>query len=438
MMRRLNLHMHHTTQHAALRIAGLRVLALALLLPVGGGVAASAHAAGLGGSTQQSFDLSATAEYDTNPAMLPEPFDDPVWMAVVTPGYNVLWSDGTSSLELDASLRLQRPSTEGVVFNREDPSVNLSWQRLGAASELNLSAGYVEASTRFTELEDTGQIFRDATRTNQSLSGSWLYRQNARAAFTLQAQYQDATFDAPEGDTSQPNNGLLNDTESASIGASQAYQASEGVSVIFQAGISRVMPDLTANSNLLLVESELQSLGVGVEWEINDAYSLQVSGSQVWVELDGTPRPSAAWNGDVSFSYESERLKWSLAAAQATTPSGLGIFLENTSANALLSYRLSEVTTWGASASWRENRGGGLDGRTAFANLDNRFGFAEVWLSRDLSERWTIKASYRYREQEGGLGFGVGLVDLAPGEVLTTEGQVVSIALNYQPQLRRP
>ena len=392
--------------------------------------AANAVQADLGGASQQTMTLSASGEHDTNPAMLPDASADAVWVGVVTPGYNLLWSDGENYIEFDAALRLQRPSREDVVFNREDPTLSVGWGRKNDLGELALSAAYNEASTRLTELEDTGQIFRDGTRRDRSVSGNWSRRLNERAGFGLQAQDRSSSFIRPAGQPEdQPVKQFLNDTENASISANHAYQVAQGLAVTLQASASRVKPEVTDNPNLLLGTSDLQALGLGVDWDINDLFSLQVNAAQVWVDLPNAPRTGAEWNGDVAFGYESERFEWSVSAARQTTPSGIGAFLENTSASLSLSHRLSEVSQWGASANWRENRGG-------LQSLDNTFGFGELWISRDLSERWTVRATYRYREQDGGAQFGL----VAPEEtgLDITRGQVVSVSLNYQPNLARP
>jgi hypothetical protein len=359
--------------------------------------------------------------------MLPDSLADNIWMAVVTPGYNLLWSDGRNAFTLDASLRLQRPSEQGVVFNREDPSLSLNWQRNTELTQLSLTGSYLEASTRLTELEDTGQIFADATRRNKSLNAAVARALSERAVFGIDATYSRSEFVPVDGGSAQPQN--LQSFESATLGLSHGYEISDSLELLFQASIAQVEPLDAIEGSQFAGGSDFQSLGVGVDWEINDLFGFQATIAQVWVELDNSPRAEADYNGELALTYASERFQWDLTAGRTTAPSGIGGFLENNSVQFSLEHQLSERSRWGASASWRENSGG-------VRGLNNSFGTGALWVAGDLSERWSVRAAYTYREQDGGLRFATG--DSLDDPFDITRGQMVSVTLTYEPNLTLP
>ncbi len=364
----------------------------------------------LGGNTDQSFSLEMLGELNDNPLMIPNDESESVGMFVVTPGYSFGWSDGQNRLRIDAALRIQRPDSEDSVFNRDDPTLTLEWERKSENLTYGIDAGFAEASTRLTELEDTGRIFQDGTRQDGSVDGFVSYALDDRTSLGASASWQDVSFDLDN----------FNDFESTGARVDITHALSPRANLVLFGRTNRVETEETLLRPLPgPATSKLLASGFGIDWDASESFNLEANISQVWVETDDT---EAELNGELTMAYQSPLFLWELSAGRSTTPSGVGGFIEADSLQLRLVKSLSSESRIGAQGSYRDIS----DPRRG---TENEVGTGTLYYERNLTPRWSLRTSWSYREQEGGIP--VALLDGSP----ITRGQTLSVGFTYAPQL---
>ena len=359
-------------------------------------------------NVRHDYRLTSEAEYDSNPAFVPDDLAEHVWRGVVTPGYQLKWKEGKQEVEVDATLRVQRSSDERLSFNREDPSASVVWRTLGPRSEFSVDARYREASTRITEFEDSGVLLRDGTREEADAGVAWEYRLSERLLLSSQGRYSDVAFEEAN----------LIGFESLTAGLTLGYRVSSRLQPYLQAGYTRQSTETAPGLNQR-PDSELAFAGAGLSVQLSRRLEFDASASATRIEIDTASTPTLpaaaerplldgeAWNGQAALSYAGERGDVSLSASRTTAPGGVGGFIEADTVGARASYQLGEFTRAGLSASLRTNDG----------PIGNELRSAGIWAERRLAPAWRLRAEATYREREGRL---------------TASGTLVNLSLVYE------
>lgn len=346
------------------------------------------------------FDLDTSAEYNSNPALVPDAIAEPVWLGIATPQFTTYRSVDGHSLELEAALRLQRSSDEDLSRNREDPKVGLTWNRAGERSNLLASALYEESSTRLTELEDTNLVLLDGTRSDLSANLEWTYQLSRRQEFEATATLTDATFE----------NSPLVDFESLTGSLGYSVRATESLRPFVNLTAVRFVPDEEGAAGRPVAESEMVGLGLGLSVQLNSFWTVEATGSAV--RLDSNPSADAAvpfdpdtaapvdagataldgdaWNAEARVEYRGARTRFSASGGRTTAPSAAGAPVEADVANIMLSRDTSAVSQVGLSVQWRRNSGA----------VENEISGGELYYERRLSETWTVRSAWAYRERQ--------------------------------------
>lgn len=349
---------------------------------------------------QQNFAVTAGAEYDSNPVMVTSDGRS-VWRGLVTPDYQLKWKQDENEVLGKARLNLERSSDTELSDDREDPSLSLQWTGANPRGEVWIAGAYDEQSTRVTELDDTGELRPDATRTRWAVNSGWDRAVTERTQLGIDVGYQDLSYDV---DT-------FTDYTNADVGLTLSYLLSEVISPYFKLGASRYEPDETTATE---DSADRYSSFAGVEWQLNEFIGSDLYAGAVYVD-DEIYGNDTNWNGGADLTYKNEKLEGRLGYARETDASGAGGYEEADTVGASFTYNYSLLTRLGGSTDWRKNR----------STLDNDTVRVELWADRDLAEFWTIRASWRFRQEDGSGQF------RPQGEQGKAEANIVMFSLRY-------
>lgn len=327
------------------------------------------------GRFQHDLSAALSAEYDSNPA-LSASSASAIWRFSASPGYQVSGVDGADEWHARLGLRLERSSDAAVSADREDPSLSLSWTRLAPAGQFSLAASYEQASTRVTELQDTGRVSADGSRTAQSLSANWLGELNERNSLSLTGSYADTRY----------SGGGLSDYANLNLGATLTRAWSDLASSYLRLSATRYLPgsgDASHSYDAL----------VGLSLTRSERLNLDLRGGLNRTSNSGG---NIAWQGGITLGYDyAPRSRLALELGRSTSSSGAGGFVTTDHFTGGWNQALSERGSAGMDLSWRNSR-------SATPSTTRQL---TLWASRELNPFWGLRLSYLYKQREGtGLG----------------------------------
>jgi hypothetical protein len=299
------------------------------------------------------------------------------------------WKRDRDEVRAEAALHLERTSDTDISGDREDPSLSLEWKRANPRGEFRLSGVYEEASTRITELNDTGRLFADGTRTVSALGSGWNHYLSERSQISLTGLHSQVRYDG--GDFTDY------DLAEADLNYSFSWNASMVPYVLLSA--ARYEPETQLDN-----PSERYRLMPGLQFSLGENVDLDVSGGAVQLEGESS---DSDWNASALLHYTGERSRLELKYARTTESSGAGGFTSADTAFAQFAYEYSERTSYGVSGYWRKNR-----------SLDlAESAVLEIWASRKLTAYWTCRLSSQFKRRDGRE---------------QSHAQVVSLSFNYR------
>ncbi|MFY9328483.1 MAG: hypothetical protein WAO76_10755 [Georgfuchsia sp.] len=331
--------------------------------------------AALAGEFQQSITLPMTLEYDSNPAMSVTDKKG-VTRAILTPDYNLTTNYGIDEYKLGLGLRVERSSDQEISVNRDDPSLSLGWQRQTEAGGFGLVAKYAEASTRFTELQESGLVQVDGTRTTYTVGGNWSKALSERSTLAADAEYKDVAYDG--------GGGTLIDFTNTSAGLTYSRVLNEHIEPFMRTTVSHYEP---SSSALLSSSFNFVSVMGGVNWKLSE--NLDWTGQAGPTRISGQTTDSG-WQGSVILHYLGRHHDALLDVGRYVSASGEGGFVEVDQVKGTWGYAIDELTRAGLEASRRRNR-------SIIPNTVQMYG---VWASRELSPFWHARLSYQYKQRK--------------------------------------
>lgn len=349
----------------ALRATGV-AMAILVLLPSGAVYAAS---------WQKAIALPMTVEYDSNPR-LDTDNQKAVTRTIIAPDYSLVGAFGRDELRLGMGLHLERSSDQSIVLDREDPNVQLGWQRESETGGFGLTAKYAESSTLSSALEETGVVASDGTQKKYALAGNWSAAISERNTLASDTEYTSVNYDIDS----------LTSYDALSTSLSWNYAWSARVEPFTRFAVSRYEP----TGGPAAASSNNYSPTAGLQFKISE-------------RLEGTLRAGinrgtgddsgASGQGGFELHYIGERFDTSIDAGRSTVASGEGGFVEVNQLRGTWSYAVDETSRVGVDAAWQDSKG-----RTP--NTMRQFG---AWASRELSLLWVARLSltYKQRQQDG-------------------------------------
>ncbi|HEX8981101.1 MAG TPA: hypothetical protein VF811_15450 [Parasulfuritortus sp.] len=340
------------------------------------------------GTLQKTVSLPLSVDYDSNPRMTSS--GSSVWRTSVSPKLKLDYVMDVDELSADLAVDEVRSSDTTLSANRTDPYVLLNWQHQMNKGNFSFSGKYDRASTRTTELQDTGYVLTDSTRTTKSLFTDGQYLISERTSLAGHLQYDRISYSS---------NSLTN-YKTTSGSATLNYSWTERIQPFFSLYATRYDQDVSSAT------SSTQYMGQGgVKWLFSDTWDATVFvGAQ---RYSGNQTGSGAVGG-VGIHHAGDRSDLGFKLNHMVAPSGLGGFVKADQATGYWSYSLSEQNRTGADLSWHKTQD--FD-RVTISQVG-------VWLSHEISQDWSTKLTYRHRtrDQSGS----------------TTQSDMIGLSLAYQ------
>lgn len=341
------------------------------------------------GTWQKSVSLPLAVDYESNPRMSAS--GNSVWRTSVSPGLKLDYVMDIDQLSANLSLHEVRSSDTTISANRTDPNVLLSWQHELSKGGFSLSGKYDRASTRLTELEDTGYVLTDNTRTDKSVFADGQYLISERTSLAGHLQYDRITYSS---------NSLTN-YKTTSGNMTLNYAWTERVQPYVTVFATRYEPDATT-----VASSSTQYMAQGgLKWLFSDTWDGTVFGG---AQRFSGGRTGSGAVGGLGVHYQGDHSDLSFKLSHSVTPSGLGGFVKADQANGSWSYSINERNRTGADLAWRKNQ-----------DLNQvTISHVGLWFSHAISPVWSTKLSYQHkiRNQSGN----------------TTQSDMIGLNLAYQ------
>ncbi len=353
--------------------------ALALLLP----------AAARADRFEHGLTAAVASEYDSNPA-LSATTSTGVWRYSLVPGYSLNRVSGADVWNARLGLRLERSSDADLSIGREDPSLSLAWMRQTPTGSFGVSADYEETSTRVAELQDSGLVAADGSKIGNNFAATWSQALDERGTLSLNLGHAGISY----------RGGSLTDYATLSAGATLSRARDERTSHYLRFSAARYTPESGG------ADSDSFDFLAGMRLSRSERLNLDLSAG-----INRTVAQTAknGWQGSVKLNYAlDERSAFSFDLGRSVASSGVGGFVESDVLNASWHRALSDKQSIGASWSKRRSQAAAT-GDTAQLNL---------FASRALGEAWSLRASYLYKQAQG-------------GGVAAASGHVLSLTLSY-------
>lgn len=256
------------------------------------------------GSWEHSVNVSASAEHDSNPAMLASS-ESSVWRARLAPSYTLNSTYGRDAYAATLGLLVEDSSDERLSRKRQDKSGSLHWGRTLDAGNVRIGASADEASTRATEFEDSGNVSRESTRRNYSFSMHTLNEVSARTTLAIGAKHNEAKYE----------DGTFNDyvTQIADLGLNHAV--SEYVSTTSRLLATHFEPRAHGTS------SKTYSLSLGLAAKPTEQFSWS---AQYGLRHSYAETKSEGSDGSLSMQWLGATNDFSFSISRQFSPSSIG------------------------------------------------------------------------------------------------------------------
>jgi hypothetical protein len=319
---------------------------------------------------QQALALSSSIEHDSNLRM--SAAKQSVTRTILKPAYTLTNMLGADQFDARLGLGIERSSDRRVSNNREDPNLMLGWQRPLATGELGLTARYEEASAQQTQLQETGLVTTDDTRTSWSLGGRWQTALTERATLATNLDYQNVSYDG----------GTLTNYENHSASLNLGYAWSETVEPFLLAAASHYKP-----SRATVATSDSYSLQGGAKVKLADNWEWQFQAGRNRVDARTSDN---SWLGNTNLGYTGRRHDLALSAGRSVNSSGEGGFVQSDQLRGTWGYAYDELTRLRLEATWQKSRG-------LQPNTMRQLGASA---NRDLSPFWRANLYYSHKQRD--------------------------------------
>lgn len=337
---------------------------------------------------QQALSVNLLTEHDDNPTLAAGAATG-IWRLALTPSYQMSRSAGLDTWNARLGLRLERASDSAVSADRQDPSLSLNWQRATPTGSYGLAAAYEKLSTRVSELQDTGLVSADGSRSSTTLSANWSRALDERNTLSFSGGHSSVAY-----------SGGLNDYATVNAQATLSHVTDERTDPYLSLSTSRYLPETGGAS------STSYDMVAGVHLKFSERLEV---GARAGLNTTRAQTERSGWQGGIKLDYaQGSRTNLSANLSRSVTASGIGGFVEADQFTGGWRRALSDTDSAGLDLSWRKNRSGAL-GTTSQISL---------WASRELAPLWGLRLAYLYKQREGG-----GLADAS--------AHVLSVTLSY-------
>jgi hypothetical protein len=330
-------------------------------------------------AADQSVTLQTGVEHDTNPALRASGATPSITRYRLTPQYQKQWGSELDAYTLSARVLFERSSDTAVSQNRQDPSLDASWQRQTSRGSFRLQGSLASASARSAALADTGQVVQDGTRISRSIKSDYSHALTEVDTLNLGANYQAVSF------TKQSQTNYRETSASLKYGRQIAEKTDafvEGVASRYEPGAQTTLTSPSASSK--------QTVSFGLRHQLASKFNLQGQAGLLRIPGNGSSTKSGqGWQGSLSLNHQGDRFSGSLQAGRAGSVNNLdGGYVVTDSLRVQESYLLAEDTQIGAQASFQRTNSVTTSKSTS----------AGVDLNQRLGEFWRLNVNVLHRE----------------------------------------
>lgn len=315
----------------------------------------------------QDASVTLGTDFDTNPIMSED--SQSIWRYTISPRYSISANQDQNRWYSNAAIRFQRSSDKEISVDREDPTINIGWDRDYDRGRFGLIANYNKTSTRITEFDGTGLVVNDGSSTNRSVGADWQHLLNEKLSLTLGSRLLKTKFSGGSGFT---------DLSIKSINSSLSYSLTESVSPFVQFGYTELdnrasNVDIIKSQNYMLGANFTPSANLNLTAALGITHISDVGNSEV---------------GNASFNYLGERYQFRGSAERTVSASSLGVFQESDRYSLGYAYDLSEKSRIGTDFILRKNN----------TVTDIKTRQLSGFYTRELTEYWQMRLFLQLRE----------------------------------------
>lgn len=320
------------------------------------------------------YYLPVSTEYNSNIQMV-EKNKNSIQLYKFTPRFTAIARDELNSINFGGSLGVERSSDRNLSEDREDPNLNLGWQRDFSKGSLNLSTAYNKSSTRTSEFTKSGLVFSDGSAISRSYNLGINYLLSDKLTVASGVGYQ----------TQQYSGTSLGDYSSKNFNVKLNYQYSEKFLPFISYSISSYKQDGSTSNTFTgnTGDSISQNYNAGFNYQVSPKFNYNIALGANHVNSQGS-----SWIGSAGLNWLLyDRSSLSVNVQRETSVSGLGGFQKSDGLSAKYTYDISSVDSIAASFSWSKNKSIN-DAESKELNAS---------YSRVISENWSMSAYTQYR-----------------------------------------
>ncbi len=329
----------------------------------------------------QQVSASAGTEFDNNPTLV-ENNAKSIWRYTLNPKYSVAAVDEKNRWFSNFGLNIVRTTNKNITDDREDPNLNLGWERELEKGRLSVVSSYNRTSSRFREFKNTGFVDNDGTSVSKSLGVSWSTAVTEKLDYSLGA---NLSKNINSGGSSLVKNSLRK-----SVNTSLTYALNDRLSPYVQYSYTKFEPNGIGSS-----KSNSQNYIGGIRYTISPQLSTSLGAGINHVSSSGSGKLLNA-----GLDYSGERQTASLSAGRNVTPSDIGQFQESDNFSASYNYLITEKSSVGLNFDFSKSRAadntlGGNGG--SIETTSSRLG---GFYARELSQSWQMRVSLEEKQNK--------------------------------------
>jgi hypothetical protein len=259
---------------------------------------------------------------------------------------------------------------------------------------LGFNGTFQRATTRTTEVDDTGSALSDAVRLSFSAGPSWSYRVTPSDQVGLRAGFSYVTFDTSS----------LNDYNNYSAGPFWSHQLTQKDAIKLSATYSRFerRSGLDLKSDTASGSAELSHrFTPRLDGFVNAGGNYVRTMEDVFngVTIVSRTDESAGVSAGAGLTLKSDRASVTAAYSRGVTPSGSGRLQQRDSVNLSGQYKVSPMITANLATSFilQDAVDDGVDTKREFIS-------ASPGITWNIHRDWDLRMSYRFRTQTLGDG----------------------------------
>jgi hypothetical protein len=368
-------------------------------------VVASYASSSLAAEWSLTSTLNPSTSYDDN-VFLNEDSEGSMHYAM-TPTILVSRAVEDMSLSLSAGYQIDRYSSLSSDNDTENPFIRFNSSYSTERSQYGLTANYVEATSRSTAIEDSGDFSSQSINRTRSINPSYSYQWTERDSLSLNGSYIERLSSTTS----------FSDTETKSLTAGWQHQFSERLS----AGLNGTFSNYKSEGLTVSTDDDNYNLSTFFTynwselWEVTGNLGARKLNSERTSTVTGLTDSDNGTGSTLGFSAirTDDVNTYTVGLSRDLSPSGTGDVNESDRINASWSRNLSDRLTANVVASYQESTSALDDSKEKRENIN--FSPSLNWqFERNLS----LNFSYTYRKQTQESGS-------------SADSNAVSVTLNY-------